>query len=254
MTSPEDDDHEEAVRRALSEDARKVEPSSGGLDKIRARIAGRPPRPWLVSVFSGFVERVRNFTWRGHWARPPWLSRLAEVRWPRLRRGRFPGREITPLRLAAALAAVAVIALITLGVQPLRDAILQTGTALQGGSGPQQTAAGNGVPAIGGKGGAASSGGPGNTGGTTGASSKAGTGKAHPSTTKTAAPTSGSSSPAPVSPALAPITSTEPTPLPTPTWYAPSLSYGWRSPHNAPSRSWPDSRPQNNWPGYGGWR
>ncbi|MGH3280179.1 MAG: hypothetical protein ACRDNW_13715, partial [Trebonia sp.] len=142
MTSPEDDGIEEELRRALSEAAGDVEPSSDGLDKIRARIGGRPPRSWLVSVVFGMVERVRNWTWRGHWARPTWLSRLAEVRWPRLRRGSFPRRTPGSLRLAAAGATVAVIASVMFGVQPLRHVIFQAGTALRGDGGSQRATAG----------------------------------------------------------------------------------------------------------------
>jgi len=143
MTSPEDDGLEDALRRALSDAASEVEPGTDGLDKIRTRIAGRPPRPWLLSVLFGAADRVRNWTWRGHWAWPSWLSRLAEVRWPRLRRGNFPGWGNWSLRLAAVFAAVAVIASVTLGVRPFRNAILQASTALQGGGGgSHQTAAG----------------------------------------------------------------------------------------------------------------
>lgn len=146
MTSPEDDNGlEEALRRALSEAASGVEPGNDGLDKIRSRIAGRPPRPWLLSVLSGGADRVRNWTWRGHWAWPGWLSRLTEVRWPRLRRGSFPfpGWGNWSLRLAAVFAAAAVIAGVTLGDRPFRNAIIQAGTALQGGgSGSQRTTAG----------------------------------------------------------------------------------------------------------------
>ena len=143
MTSPEDDGLEEALRRALSEAASEVEPGNDGLDKIRSRIAGRPPRPWLFSVLSGAADRVRNWTWRGHWARPGWLSRLTEARWPHLRRGSFPGSRNWSLRLAAVFAAVAVVASVTLGDRPFRNAIIQASTALQGGgSGSQRTTAG----------------------------------------------------------------------------------------------------------------
>lgn len=139
MTSPEDDDQlEEALRKALSEAASEVNPGSDGLDKIRARIAGRPPRPWLLSVLSGAVERVRNWTWRGHWTWPDWRSRLAEARWSHLRRGRFPRSGIGPLRLAAVLAGVTVIATAgVLGVQPFRNALLQASTVLTSGNLPQ---------------------------------------------------------------------------------------------------------------------
>src|SRR5579863_5882832 len=122
MTSSEDDDDlEDRLRRALSEAAGGVEPGSDGLDKIRSRIAGRPPRPWLVSVLFGWAERVRNWTWRGHWAWPDRLSRRVEAWWSRLRRARFPAWGTRSLALAAALAAVALIASVTLGVHPLRN-------------------------------------------------------------------------------------------------------------------------------------
>lgn len=141
MTSPEDDDLEEALRRALSEAASEVKPRTDGLDKIRTRIAERPPRPWLLSVLFGAADRVRNWTWRGHWARPRWLTRLAEVRWPRLRQGSFPRWGGWSFRLAAVFAAVAVIASVTLGVRPFRNAILQASTG-GGGSGSQRVTAG----------------------------------------------------------------------------------------------------------------
>jgi hypothetical protein len=143
MTSPEDDDRlEEALRRALSEAASEVEPGTDGLDKIRARIAGRPPRPWLLSAAFGFVDRVRNWTWRGHWAWPDRLSRLAEARWSQLRRGNFPRWGVRPLRLAAVLAGIAVIASVTFGVQPLRIAILQASTEFGSGNGSPSGTAG----------------------------------------------------------------------------------------------------------------
>lgn len=151
MTSPEDDDLEDELRRALSEAADGIEVGPEGLEKIRARIAGRPPQPWLVSVFFGVVERVRNWTWRGHWAWPERLSRLTEVRWPRSRRGSFPGWGTGSLRLATVLAAIAVIATVTLGVQPFRNAIRQASGVLQGDSGSPRSTVGteaNGAPTV----------------------------------------------------------------------------------------------------------
>ena len=68
MTSPEDDDLEQALRRALSAAADEIEPGPDGLEKIRARIGDRRPRPWLLSVVFGVLGRVRHWTWRGHWA------------------------------------------------------------------------------------------------------------------------------------------------------------------------------------------
>jgi hypothetical protein len=135
MTSPGDDDLEVALRRALSAAASEVEPGADGLDKIRARIGGRQPRPWLFSVLSGVVDRVRHWTWDGHWA---WRDSPARLRafWERRSRwSKFPRRDIGWLRLVTALAGVALIAGVMLGVQPVRQAILQARTSMDGGSG-----------------------------------------------------------------------------------------------------------------------
>src|ERR1700679_3361368 len=85
MTEPGDglgsgDGLEEALRRSLSEAADRAEPGTDGLSRIRARIGQRPPRPWLVSVLFGGAERVRYWTWRGHWTRPPAPARFAHLR------------------------------------------------------------------------------------------------------------------------------------------------------------------------------
>ncbi len=155
MTSPEDDDLEEALRRALSAAADEVEPGTDGLDKIRARIGDRPPRPWLLSVLFGVVDRVRHWTWRGHWAWQDSLPRLGALRERRSRRSNFPRWDIRWLRLVTALAGVAVLAGIALGVQPVRHAILQASTSLNGGGGPPRGGAGtegNGTQASGGSG------------------------------------------------------------------------------------------------------
>ena len=100
MTSPEDDGLEEALRRALSEAAGEVEPGGDGLDKIHARIGSRPPRPWLLSVILGVVERVRYWTWRGHWAWPTSLPKIPGLRGTRSRRSNFPrmGIRVAPTR------------------------------------------------------------------------------------------------------------------------------------------------------------
>src|SRR5689334_5382075 len=106
MTSPDDDDFEERLRRALSAAAGEVEPGSDGLDKIRTRIGNRPPRRWLFSVLFGVVDWVRNWTWRGHWA---WRNPLPRPGVPRERRSRrrnFPRWDIGWLRLAMVLAGV----------------------------------------------------------------------------------------------------------------------------------------------------
>jgi hypothetical protein len=142
MTSPEDDGLEEELRRALSEAADAVEPGSDGLDKIRDRIGNRPPRPWLLSVLFGVVERVRYWTWRGHWA---WTARLPKLpgRWEqRSRRSKFPRWGIGSLRLGVVLGGITVIAVIMLGVQPFRQAIIQASAALNGSSPSQQVSAG----------------------------------------------------------------------------------------------------------------
>jgi len=150
MTSPEDDGLEEALRRALSEAANEVEPGTDGLDRIRARIGDRPPRPWLFSVLTGLVDRVRNWTWRGHWAWQDSLPGLRSLRERRSRRNNFPGWGIGWLRLVTAVGGVAVLAGIALGVQPFRHAILQAGDSLNGnGASPSGSAGteGNGIRA-----------------------------------------------------------------------------------------------------------
>ena len=148
MTSPGDDGLEEALRRALSEAASEVEPATDGLDKIRARIGNRPPRSWLFSVLAGLVDRVRHWTWRGHWAWPGHWTRPGHWAWPgslpglralqerRSRRTKFPGWGTGWLRLVTVLAGIAVLASIALGVQPVRHAILQASSSLNGGGGP----------------------------------------------------------------------------------------------------------------------
>ena len=65
---------EEALRRALTEAVSEVETGADALERIRARIGQRPPRPWLVSVIADALRRVRHWTWRGHWAWQPSLG------------------------------------------------------------------------------------------------------------------------------------------------------------------------------------
>jgi hypothetical protein len=164
MTSPGDDCLEEALRRALSEAASEVEPATDGLDKIRARIGNRPPRSWLFSVLAGLVDRVRHWTWHGHWtwtwpghrAWPGSLPGLRALQERRSRRTNFPEWGIGWLRLVTVLAGIAVLASIALGVQPFRHAILQASSSLNGGGGPPRGSArteGNGTQAGGGGGG-----------------------------------------------------------------------------------------------------
>jgi hypothetical protein len=142
MTSPEDDGLEEALRRALSDAASEVEPGGDGLEKIRARIGDRPPRPWLLSVLAGLVDRVRHWTWRGHWAWQDSLPGLGALRERRSRRSNFPGPGIGWLRLVTVLAGVAVLTGIALGVQPVRHAISQASSTLNGGGGSPNGGAG----------------------------------------------------------------------------------------------------------------
>jgi len=142
MTSPEGNGLEEALRRALSDAASEVEPGSDGLDKIRARIGNRPPRPWLFSVLAGLIGRVRHWPWRGHWAWQESLPRLGDTREPRSRRGNFPGWGIGGLRFVTVLAGIAVLAGVALGVQPFRHAILQASSSLNGGGGSPRGNAG----------------------------------------------------------------------------------------------------------------
>jgi len=124
MTSPEDDGLEEALRRALSDAASGLDPGTDGLDKIRARIGHRPSRPWLFSVLVGLVDRIRHWTWRGHWAWQESLPRPGALRERRSRRGNFLGWGIG-FRFVTVLAGIAVVASVALGVQPFRHAILQ---------------------------------------------------------------------------------------------------------------------------------
>lgn len=160
MTSPEDDNLEEALRRALAEAASEVEPGTDGLDKIRARTAGRPPRPWLSSVLIGVVDRVRHWTWRGHWAWRDPLRSLRARRWGRSRRSNFPRRGIGWVPLVTAVTGVSVLAGIAFGIQPIRQEILHSTTLNGGGDSPQANSgvAGNGVSATGENGTSAASG------------------------------------------------------------------------------------------------
>jgi hypothetical protein len=133
-----------ALQRAMSEATACVQPSADGLRQIRARIAGRPPRPWLVSLAVGLAERIRYWTWRGHWARPqapfatvrPRRTQQAAGRSrPAHRRRSEPQWGFTGLRLAGVLAGIAVVVGVSMGVQPFRQAIIQvSSTMLDGGS------------------------------------------------------------------------------------------------------------------------
>lgn len=181
MTSPDDDNLEERLRQALSEAAGGVEAGSDGLDKIRARIGGRRPRPWLFSVLFGVVAWVCSWTWRGHWAWQNSLPGLAALREWRSRRSRFPRWGIGWLRVVTVLAGAGVIAGVMLGVQPVRQAILQSSTSQNGSGTPPRSGAdteGNGTQANNGSG-------PPTGGGTHPASARAGQGSTTTSSRKT---------------------------------------------------------------------
>jgi hypothetical protein len=152
-----EDGLEGVLRRALSDAVGGVEAGTDGLDRIRARIGGRPPRPWLLAVLSGAAERVRSWTWRGHWA---WPGRLLTRTFP------VPGAlgtgRIGVLWLATGLAGIAVIAGVSMGVQPVRQAITAASAVLDpagalsqdgagtNGAGSQTTTDGTGLLADGG--------------------------------------------------------------------------------------------------------
>ena len=168
MTAP-DNGMEEALRRALTEAVSQVEPGRDALDRIRTRIGHRPPQPWLVSVIADILGRLRHWTWRGHWAWqlssawPATVAAPSALPWPRLRRLPRPGaprpaaarpaaaRVAVParhprfvrldtvnwLRPVAVLAGIAIIASVSFGVQPFRQAIIQaSNTVLTGGQQP----------------------------------------------------------------------------------------------------------------------
>ena len=132
MTVPRGD-LETLLRRELTAAVSRVEPEADALDRIRARTRRRPPQPWLLSVVSGAVSRARYWVWRGHWA---W-SASSTARRPQARHGhrsaaRPGGKWVTVtnwvtgaswLRPASALAAIAFLAIVTVAVPPLRQAI-----------------------------------------------------------------------------------------------------------------------------------
>jgi hypothetical protein len=156
-SSPEDG-LDGALRRALSNAVSGIEPGTGGLGNIRARIGRHPPSPWLLSVLSGAAERVRFWTWRGHWAWPglpyarahlPLRSGQARYRrdahpWNARRRGdAFPWRAALGRRpaglllLSGALAGITVIACVSVSVQPVRQAIISASTVFHGRGDPR---------------------------------------------------------------------------------------------------------------------
>jgi len=137
MTDP-DDGLAEVLRWALSETAGAVTPGPDGLNAIRARIGGRPPRPWLLSVLAHWAEQARYWTWRGHWARPGLARPATAVRAPArgtrgAHRRHSPEWGIGGLRLTAVLGTVAVIAGLSFGLQPVRQAIIQASASMLNG-------------------------------------------------------------------------------------------------------------------------
>lgn len=176
MTAP-DNGMEEALRRALTEAVSQVETGPEALERIRTRIGRRPPRPWLVSVIADVLHRVRNWTWRGHWAWqlswawPATVPAPSALPWPRLRRlpgaprpgalrpsaprpegARLPGSGRHPrfvrldsinwLRPVAVLAGIAILASVSFGVQPFRQAIIAASTTVLTGGQPPTGGAG----------------------------------------------------------------------------------------------------------------
>ena len=167
-SSPEDG-LEDALRRALSDAVGGIEPGRDGLDSIRARIGQRPPRPWLLAVLSGAVERVRFWTWRGHWAWPwrplarahlPWRARRPRHRKgapadkPSRRGDTFPllgtlGGRFGWLWLTAGLVGIVVIASVSFGVQPVRQVFIQAGSTVLHGGDPDPPRSGAGTDGAG---------------------------------------------------------------------------------------------------------
>jgi hypothetical protein len=142
MTVPHGD-LEATLRRELTAAVDGVEPASDALERIRARTARRPPQPWLLSVVGGAVSRARYWVWHGHWAWPESVPRPRAVAWPGARWATRATRAMGAnwLRPVAVLAGVAFIAIVTLAVPPLRQAIghvtsnVLTGGQTSGGAG-----------------------------------------------------------------------------------------------------------------------
>jgi len=148
MTVPHGD-LEALLRRELTAAVDSVEPAPDALERIRARTAQRPPQPWLVSVLNGAVSRAQHWVWRGHWVWPDSLPRPRAVAWQGARWAKHARRSTGPrwtmganwLRPVAVLAAVGFIAIVTLAVPPLRQAVdhvtsnVLTGGQTSGGAG-----------------------------------------------------------------------------------------------------------------------
>jgi hypothetical protein len=172
MTTPEGG-MEEVLRRGLAEAVERIEPSADGLGRIRDRIGNRPPRPWLLAVGADALGTARHWVWPGHWSwhwswawpsAPPApaggaLARVPRLPLPRLRRLPRPGEllrlgpvrsgrtaprvDVGWLRPVGVLAVVALVASVSFGVQPFRQAIIQAGnTVLSSGPSPPSGSAG----------------------------------------------------------------------------------------------------------------
>src|SRR5215472_8627634 len=126
MTSPEDD-LEKALREALSAAVDQVEPATDGLDRIRARTNRRPPQPWLLSIASAVIGRVRNYVWRGHWA---WRAKAAALLARSRRSSWHQFRPVVFRPVVAILGGIAFIACLSLAVPPFREAIMQVGSTV----------------------------------------------------------------------------------------------------------------------------
>ena len=175
MTTP-DGGMEEALRWGLAETLGQIKPGADGLERIHARIGGRPPRPWLLAVGADTAAAARHWVWRGHWS-PAWPAALPALPapaslalpgvlrrpWlalPRLRRLPRPGEllrrsparrpahaaprvEVGWLRPVGVLAVIVMIASVSFGVQPFRQAIIQASNTVL--SGPSQPSGGAGT-------------------------------------------------------------------------------------------------------------
>src|SRR5580700_517483 len=158
MSSPDDHDFDEFLRRVLQEQANAVEPADDGLERIRARLTRPRPAPvaWVMAVFSGTGRRVPGAARSAS----AWLQTLpgaaqARLRWPRGGRLQSWRRWRSPAVLAAAGAvtvAASVLALTPLPGQAVSGTAAlfrslggdhgnggagQGGGQAEGGSGPQ---------------------------------------------------------------------------------------------------------------------
>ncbi|HTU73508.1 MAG TPA: hypothetical protein VMG38_08310 [Trebonia sp.] len=165
MTAPEDG-LEEELRRALDAAASQVEPHDSGLERILARTGRMPPRSWLAGTAAEAFQRVRYWTWRGHWAwqdpaywrsgewrsarlaaRATAIERRAAAWWARAWRPGMRGwliagaaspasqsvtrlRGLRWMRLLAGLAAAAAVTAVTAAVPPLRAAFVEVGSTV----------------------------------------------------------------------------------------------------------------------------